>query len=112
MAVQEPIAGTMAVCIDAGKVPTRANASVDDAGAKSYECQYRDAKVATVSAVPKRKDTDEPAITDEPDAEDKADEDKADEVRVTNTSCVTGIEHADAFFPRIEVEMQRRSAQL
>ena len=31
---------------------------------------------------------------------------------MTNTSCVTGIEHADEFFPRIEVEMQRRSAQL
>ena len=33
-------------------------------------------------------------------------------MRLTNTSCVTGIEHADAFFPRIEVEMQRRSAQV
>ena len=110
VAVQEPITGTMAVCIDAGKVPTRAHESVDDAGAKSYECQYRDAKVATVSAVQKPKDTDEPAPADEPAAEDEDDQD--DSVRLTNTSCVTGIEHADAFFPRIEVEMQRRSAQL
>ena len=107
VAVQEPITDTMAVCIDAGKVPTRANENVDDAGAKSYECQYRDAKVATVSAVQKPKDTDEPAPADEPAAEDED-----DEVRLTNTSCVTGIEHADAFFPRIEVEMQRRSAQV
>ena len=101
VAVQDEITETMVVCIDAGKVPTRANENVDDAGNKSYECQYRDSKIATVSAVPKRKDADEPAA-----------EDEDDEVRLTNTSCVTGIEHADAFFPRIEVEMQRRSAQL
>lgn len=108
VAVQEPITDTMAVCIDAGKVPTRANENVDDAGAKSYECQYRDAKVATVSAVQKPKETGEPAPTDEPAVEDEDDA----EVRLTDTSCVTGIEHADAFFPRIEVEMQRRSARL
>ena len=110
VAVQEPITDTMAVCIDAGKVPTRANEKVDEAGAKSYECQYRDAKVATVSAVHKPKDADEPAATDELAAEDE--DDQHDAVRLRNTSCVTGIEHADAFFPRIEVEMQRRSAQL
>ena len=50
--MQESITDTMAVCIDAEKVPTHANENVDDADAKSYECQYRDAKVATVSAVP------------------------------------------------------------
>ena len=110
VAVQEEITETMVVCIDAGKVPTRANENVDDAGNKSYECQYRDSKIATVSAVQEQKDADEPAPTDEPAAEDEHDTD--DEVRLTNTSCVTGIEHADAFFPRIEVEMQRRSAQL
>lgn len=104
VAVQEPITDTMAVCIDAGKVPTRANENVDDAGAKSYQCQYRDAKVATVSALHKPKDADTPAA--------EAEEDTEEAVRLTNTSCVTGIEHADAFFARIEVEMQRRSAQL
>ena len=92
VAVQEPITATMVVCIDAGKVPTRANESVDDAGTKSYECQYRDAKVATVSAIHKSKDADEPAAEDD---------DKDAQVRLTDTSCVTGIEHADAFFPRI-----------
>ena len=107
VAVQDEITETMVVCIDAGKVPTRANENVYDAVNKSYECQYRDSKIATVSAVPKRKDADGPAPTDEPAAEDED-----DEVRLTNTSCVTGIEHADAFFPRIEVEMQRRSGQL
>ena len=105
VAVQEQITETMVVCIDAGKVPTRANENVDDARKKSYECQYRDSKLATVSAVQKRKDTDEPAAEDEDDQDDEA-------VRLTNTSCVTGIEHADQFFPRIEVEMQRRSAKL
>ena len=105
--VQEPITATMAVCIDAGKVPTRANESVDDAGTKSYECQYRDAKVATVSAVqkPKHKHTDRRRAAE-------AEDDTDDPVRLTNTSCVTGIEYADAFFARIEVEMQRRSAQV
>lgn len=61
VAVQEPITDTMAVGIDAGKVPTRANENVDDAGTTSYECQYRDAKVATMSAVQKPKDADTPA---------------------------------------------------
>ena len=104
VAVQEQITETMVVCIDATKVPTRANENVADDENKSYECQYRDSKVATVSAVEQQKDADEHAPADE--------EDKDDEVRLTNTSCVTGIEHADQFLPRIEVEMQRRSAQL
>ena len=104
VAVQEQITETMVVCIDATKVPTRANENVADDDNKSYECQYRDSKVATVSAVEQQKDADETAPADE--------EDKDDEVRLTNTSCVTGIEHADQFLPRIEVEMQRRSAQL
>ena len=35
--------------------------------------------------------------------------DKEGAAHCTNASCVTGIEHADEFFPRIEVEMSRRS---
>ena len=108
--VQEQITKTMVVCIDATKVPTRVNENANDPANKSYECQYRDSKVATVSAVQKQNDAAEPAPTEAPAgaAEDNDD----DQVRLTNTSCVTGIEHADEFFPRIEVEMQRRSAQL
>ena len=53
-----------------------------------YLRAYRDSKVATVSAV---------AV------------DKEGAAHCTNTSCVIGIEHADEFFPRIEVEMSRRS---
>ena len=82
----------MVVSIDAGKVPTRANERVDDDGNKNYDREYRDAKVATVSAL-------------------EWDEKRA-EAHCTKTSCVTGIEHADQFFPRIEVEMKRRSAEL
>ena len=91
-AVREKITGTMVVSIDAGKVPTRANERVDDDGNKNYDREYRDAKVATVSAL-------------------EWDEKRA-EAHCTKTSCVTGIEHADQFFPRIEVEMKRRSAEL
>ena len=92
LAVREKITGTMVVSIDAGKVPTRANERVDDDGNKNYDREYRDAKVATVSAL-------------------EWDEKRA-EAHCTKTSSVTGIEHADQFFPRIEVEMKRRSAEL
>ena len=38
--------------------------------------------------------------------------DKEGTAHCTTTSCVTGIEHADEFFPRIEVEMRRRSREV
>ncbi len=44
--LHESIGGTVAVCIDAGKVPVRGKERVDDAGKKRYEREYRDAKVA------------------------------------------------------------------
>ncbi len=91
VAVREEITGTMVVGIDAGKVATRANERVTEDGKKSYDRVFRDSKVATVSAV-------------------KVDREGA--AHCTKTSCVTGIEHADEFFPRIEVEMSRRSAHL
>ena len=81
----------MVVGIDAGKVATRANERVTEDGKKSYDRVFRDSKVATVSAV-------------------KVDREGA--AHCTKTSCVTGLEHADEFFPRIEVEMSRRSAHL
>ena len=98
---------TMVVCVDATKLPTRVTENPDDPEDNSYECQYRDSKKATVSAVHKQNDGDGVAPTDEP-----ATEAEHDQVRLTNTGYVTRIEHADQFFPRIEVEMQRRSAQL
>ena len=89
--VREEITGTMAASIDAGKVATRTNEQVTEDGKKSYDRSYRDAKVATVAAV-------------------KVDKEGA--AHCTKTSCVTGIEHADQFFPRIEVEMSRRSGNV
>ena len=89
--VREEITGTMVVSIDAGKVPVRANERLTEDGKKSYDRVFRDSKVATVSAV-------------------KVDREGA--AHCTKTSCVTGIEHADRFFPRIEVEMSRRSTHL
>ena len=91
VAEREQITGTMAVSIDAGKVATRANERITDEGKKKYDCTFRDAKVTTVSAVTV---------------------DKEGQVHCSETSCVTGIEHADEFFPRIEVEMSRRSGDL
>lgn len=88
-AVQEPICGTVAVCIDAGKVPVRANERVDDGGKKKYEREYRDAKVATVGAVEWNE--------------------QRREAQCSKVSYVAGSEHADRFFPRIEVELKRRS---
>ena len=91
VAVREEITGTMVVSIDAGKVPVRANERLTEDGKKNYDRVFRDSKVATVSAV-------------------KVDREGA--AHCTKTSCVTGIEHADEFFPRIEVEMSRRSTHL
>ena len=64
--VQEQITETMVVCINATKVPTRVNENANDPANKSYECQYRDSKVATVSAVQKQNDAAEPAPTEAP----------------------------------------------
>ena len=86
--LEDPIGGTVAVCIDAGKVPMRGNERVDDAGNKSYEREYRDAKVAVVAAV-------------EWNAQEQ-------EAQCGKPSYVAASEHANEFFPRIEVEMKRR----
>ena len=78
VAVREEITGTMVASIDAGKVATRANEQVTEDGKKSYDRVFRDAKVATVSAV-------------------KVGQEGA--AHCTKTSCVTGIEHAESFSP-------------
>ena len=91
VAVREETTGTTVVSIDAGKLAERANERLTKDGKKSYDRVFRDSKVATVAAL-------------------KVDREGA--AHCTKTSCVTGIEHADEFFPRIEVEMSRRSAHL
>ena len=106
VAMREQISDTMVVCIDATKLPTRVSENANDPEDNSYECQYRDSKIATVSALQHHHDAARLAPTAEPATEQEA---ESDQVRLTNTSYVTGIEHADQFFPRIEVEMQRRA---
>ena len=69
LAVREEITGTAVAGIDAGKVATRVNEQVTDDGKKSYDRAWRDAKVATVSAV-------------------KVNEEG--EAHCTKTTCVTG----------------------
>ena len=90
--VENQITGTMVVCIDAGKAPTKGNERVDDDKKKRYDREFRDVKVASISALTWDR--------------------KRREARCTNTSYVLGIEHADEFFARIWVEMNRRCRDL
>ena len=90
--VAHEIVGTMVVCIDAGKVATKDNQRVDDDKRKRYDREFRDVKVASFSALEW--------------------DDVPQEARCSDTSYVLGIEHADDFFPRIWVEMNRRSDDL
>ena len=65
---------------------------VDDAKRNRYDREFRDVKVASISAL----EWDE----------------VHQEARCSDTSYVLGSEHADDFFPRIWVEMNRRSHDL
>ena len=89
---QEEITNTMVVCIDAGKAPTKGNERIDDDKRRRYDREFRDVKVASVSAL----------------EWDEGDQ----ETHCSNSSYVLGIEHADEFFQRIWVEMNRRSHDL
>lgn len=87
--VQQGIEGTMAVSIDATKVREKQREYVDDYGKKRYEIGFRDAKIGVISKVcwdPNRS-----------------------EAYCTDSTYVGGIEHADEFFPRVWVEMNRRA---
>ena len=88
-AVADEITDTMVVCIDAGKAPTKGDERIDDDKRRRYDREFRDVKVASVSAL----EWDE----------------VNQESRCRNSSYVLGIEHADQFFQRIWVEMNRRS---
>ena len=92
VAVANKITGTMVVCIDAGKLATKGNERVDDEERRRYDREFRAVKVPSISEL-------------------KWDEVRQ-EARCTKTSYVLGIEHADQFFQRIWVEMNRRSADL
>jgi hypothetical protein len=89
MELQRGIEGTMAVSMDATKVREKQREYVDDWGKKRYEIGFRDAKIGVISKIcwdPVRS-----------------------EAYCTDSSYVGGIEHADEFFPRVWVEMNRRA---
>lgn len=88
MEKQRPTEGTVAVSIDATKVREKQGEYVDDCGKRRYEIGFRDAKIAVIS-------------------ESRWDS-KRSEAYCANSSYVGGIEHADDFFPRVWVEMNRR----
>ena len=78
----------MAISIDAGKVREKLGERVTDGGRKKYDIGFRDVKLAAISEV----------FWD----------DSHQEAYCSNHSYVGGIEHADEFFPRVWVEMNRR----
>jgi len=88
MEVQRAVQGTVAVSIDATKVREKQGEYIDDCGKKRYEIGFRDAKVGVIS-------------------EARWDPVRA-EASCTDSSYVGGIEHADEFFRRVWVEMNRR----
>ena len=90
--VTDEITATIVVCIDAGKTPIKGNERVDEDSRKRYDREFRDVKVASISALGWDESHQQP--------------------RCTDTSYVAGIEHADEFFRRVWVEMNRRSSDL
>jgi hypothetical protein len=92
MEVQRGIEGTMAVSIDATKVREKQGEYVDDCGRKRYEIGFRDAKIGVISK----------ACWDP----------RCSEAYCTDSSYVGGIEHADKFFRRVWVEMNRRTVEV
>jgi|TARA_Y100000031_G_C8204017_1_gene377691 hypothetical protein len=89
---ERPISGVVAVSMDATKAREKLGETVNDEGEKSYKIGFRDVKLGCVSAV----DWDE----------------EEQQARCTETTYVSGIEHADEFFKRLWVEMNRRCANL
>ena len=82
------VEGTVAVSIDATKVREKQGEYVDDCGRRRYKIGFRDAKIAVISEA--RWDS------------------VREEAYCSSSSYVGGIEHADEFFPRVWVEMNRR----
>ena len=89
---QRPIEERIAVSIDATKLRQKQGEYIDDDGARRYEIGFRDAKIAVISEV--RWDG------------------LREEASCSDSSYVAGIEHADEFFRRIWVELNRRTGEL
>ena len=86
---EDIIKGAVAVSIDATKVREKLGEKAGKNGKKELEIGFKDAKIAAISEISWDKEKKEPFCA--------------------NTSYVSGIEHADDFFKRIWVEMNRRS---
>jgi len=92
VAKDNPIHGVMAVSVDATKLRERGQEELSADGKKSYPSIWRDAKIGAVSSI--------------------GWDEKRQEAFCSLSSYVSGIEHADLFFKRLTVEMQRRAEEL
>lgn len=90
--VESPIEERMAISVDATKVREWGEAELKADGTKSWPTIWRDAKVGAVSAI--------------------GWDARRQEAVCSASSYVSGIEHADLFFKRVTVEMNRRAANL
>ena len=86
------IDGVVAISIDATKIREKLGEDRSKDGKRSHQIGWKDAKVAAISAVEW--------------------DDSASEAKCVQSSYVNGEEHADLFFKRIWVEMQRRCADV
>jgi hypothetical protein len=92
LAKENPIAGVMAVSVDATKLRERGQEEQTTDGKKSYPSMWRDVKIGAVSAI--------------------GWDAKREEAFCSASSYVSGIEHADVFLKRLTVEMHRRTEDL
>jgi len=88
--VESPIEERMAISVDATKVREWGEVQIKADGTKSWPTLWRDAKVGAVSAI--------------------GWDSRRQEAFCNASSYVSGIEHADLFFKRLTVEMNRRTA--
>jgi hypothetical protein len=89
---ENPIAGVMAVSVDATKLRERGEEERTVDGKRSYPSIWRDVKIGAVSSI--------------------GWDEKRQEAFCEASSYVSGIEHADEFFKRLTVEVQRRAEDL
>jgi hypothetical protein len=89
---EAPIEDRMAISVDATKVREWGQPELRPDGTKNWPTIWRDAKVGAVSSI--------------------GWDEKRQEAFCTASSYVSGIEHADLFFKRLTVEMNRRAADL
>lgn len=90
VATERPISDVMAVSVDATKLRQRGRREISRDRAIHYPIQWRDVKVGAVSSV--------------------SWDSKRAEAFCSDSSYVSSIEHADEFFKRMTVEIQRRTA--